>query len=632
MKNRRRHSGWAGLIPFATVLAGIGLGAGIFFGQRAAARRNAKLPVIQLPTFVAPPPLAPTALYAGSQNVPVLMYHDVLEKPGVYFDVTKRQFREQMEQLKGVDANVIPLADLYDHLRSGKQLPPRAVVITFDDGYAGQYENAYPVLKEFNYPATFFVHTKVVGVNTGRAHMTWDQLQSLDKEGLISIQCHTVSHPDDLRQCNDTQLHTELYDSKKELEQHLGHPIRFLAYPVGNADGRVAKVAHEAGYDMAMTMGPDYARGPADAFFVPRFLPKYFPDIRARLKSEDLEEPIQAAVLDVKPAPIEDGEEEDGQVHMKWIRGGRLWGVRINGRRTVPTIVRATGARCGLNGTFFSDARVNSAGAGIVGPIMSKFGPGFAPGLPGDRPRIAGRPLVLIAKDKIAFLPFQPNLAQDADGVERLLPGASDCFLTGAWLVHNGTALDHDALEKFRLSNIFDFRPRAFFGVDKEGRMFLGASSTGNQSDRLAETLEKLGLQECVLLDSGFSTSLVKDGEVLVSGIRRADMPARPVPHALMLYPVDEKTGKEILATGGAAGNAPANGPDANAPGDVPQAANAPENEPGNAPAPAAGGPPNSIEQLQALFAGDSPIPDEGILGDPATAGRQPRRKRRHRR
>ena len=59
-----------------------------------------------------------------------------------------------------------------------------------------------------------------------------------------------------------------------------------------------------------------------------------------------------------------------------------------------------------------------------------------------------------------------------------------------------------------------------------EGRPFLGASSTGNMSDRVAETLAKLGLKECVLLDSGFSTSLTLGQEVLVSGIRRADMPA----------------------------------------------------------------------------------------------------------
>src|SRR5262249_51830714 len=155
----------------------------------------------------------------------------------------------------------------------------------------------------------------------------------------------------------------------------------------------------------------------------------------------------------------------DGQVRMRWIRGGRLSSARLLGRREVPAIVRLGGASAGLNGTFFSDARINSAGSGIVGPILSRFGPGFAPGLPGDRERIAGRPLVLIAPDKMAFLPFQPHLALDPEGVQRLLPGATDAFVTGAWLVHRGHPLTHDELESFHLSNVFDFRPRAFFGI-----------------------------------------------------------------------------------------------------------------------------------------------------------------------
>ncbi len=640
MKNRKRSAGWHRLAPIGVVTAGVLAGLAVYFGHPLRAVRTRNLPVVPSLAAVLPaaaPPLAPTALYAGTQDVPVLMYHDVLEKPEVYFDVTPDQFREQMEALRSANAHVIPLAELYDHLRSGKQLPPHAVVITFDDGYAGQYENAYPVLKELRFPATFFVHTKAVGLNTSRAHMSWEQLKALDREGLISVECHTITHPDDLRKCSDSQLHAELWDSKKTLEEQLGRKIRFLAYPVGNADGRVAKVAHEAGYEMAMTMGRDYARGPADAFFVPRFLPKYLPEICRRLKTDDMQEPVDAAVLDTKPTAIENGEEEDGQVRLKWIRGGRLSGVRINGRRTVPTIVHAAGAECGLNGTFFSDARVNSAGAGIVGPIMSRLGPGFAPGLPGDRERIAGRPLILLAKDRIAFLPFQPHLALDPEGVDRLLPGATDCFIAGAWLVHKGTPLDHDALERFNLTNIFDFRPRAFFGVDSEGRTFLGASSTGNQSDRLAETLVKLGLRECVLLDSGFSTSLVKDGEVLVTGIRRKDMPARPVPHALVLYPVDAQSGKEVISaalTPPPAANDGAAGAAASGPGES-MAQAAPSSRPID-PSPGTGGAPAAtgaatMEQLQALFAGQNPIPDEGILGDPATAGRH-RKRHRHRR
>ena len=237
---------------------------------------------------------------------------------------------------------------------------------------------------------------------------------------------------------------------------------------------------------------------------------------------------------------------EDEQVRIRYVRGGRLSGVRLMGRRDVPAMVEASGAVAGLNGTFFSDARVDSRGSGIVGPILTRVGPGFGPGLVGDRERVAGRPFVVWSRDQMAFLPFAPHMALDEAGVQRLLPGATDCFLGGAWLIHKGQPLSHEELEGFGLSNIFDFRPRAFIGIDREGRPFLGAASTGNASDRLAELLATLDLEECVLLDSGFSTSLVLGRAVLVSGIRRADMPARPVPHFLLLHPVNPKTKAEV--------------------------------------------------------------------------------------
>ena len=491
---------------------------------------------------------APTGLFEGRSRVAVLMYHDVTDDPTVYFDVSTSEFRGHLRQLKAAGANVIQLRDLYDHMRHGKELPPRPVVLTFDDGYSGQYENAYPLLKEFGYPATFFVPTGTVGVKTSRDHMTWAQLQAMDQEGLVTVEAHTVSHPEDLRQVSDAQLRKELEASKKALEEKLARKIRFLAYPLGNADARVAKAAYDAGYEMAFTMGPGWSASPADALFVPRFYEGRIAEICAQIQEEP-NWPAASHVVELKPQPLETGTLEDGQVTIRWVRGGRMSSVRILGRQNIPELLHLTAAPAGLNGTFFSDARVNSVGAGIVGPIISRFGPGFAPGLPGDRERIAGRPLVVLSPTRMAFLPFQPHLALDEEGVKRLVPDATDCFIGGAWLVHRGSPLTRAQMERFELSNIFDHRPRAFFGIDREGRPFLGASPTGNQSDRLAESIAKLGAQECVLLDSGFSTSLVLGKEVLVSGYVREDVPARPVPHALLLYPVNPETGQEVLAT-----------------------------------------------------------------------------------
>jgi peptidoglycan/xylan/chitin deacetylase (PgdA/CDA1 family) len=545
--------------PVVTVLA-TGLAAGVI-GYLISPARALRLPGVKSPAEVMGqfPKIAagetkkpedtgvPTGLFEGTSRAAVLMYHDVTDHPAVYFDVSTTEFKRHLELLKSSGANVVPLQDLYDHMRFGRKLPERAVVLTFDDGYLGQFETVYPLLKKYNFPATFFVPTGTVGIKTSRDHMTWAQLQQMDKEGLVKIEGHTISHPEDLRKLDDEHVRKELGTSKKTLEEKLGRKVRFLAYPVGNADSRVAQIAHELGYEMAFTMGPGWSASPADALMVPRFYEGRIEEICRTMAADEPAWPATSHVVDVKPMDLESGELEDGQVDMRWIRGGRMCSVRIIGRQNVPELVHLTSAPAGLNGTFFSDARVNSVGAGIVGPIMSRFGPGFAPGLPGDRDRIAGRPLVVISPTRMAFLPFQPHLALDDGGVKRLIPDATDCFIAGAWLIHRGRPLTHDEMDRFHLTNIFDFRPRAFFGIDNQGRPFLGASSTGNQSDRLAESLAKLGLEEAVLLDSGFSTSLVLGNEVLVRGITRQDMAARPVPHALLLYPVDPKTNREVL-------------------------------------------------------------------------------------
>lgn len=543
-------------LPLAVGVSILGLlvGMGAYFAEPATARKLPQLATAAVrstpaePERAPEPEAAPAALNGGTQDVAVLMYHDITPRPSVYFDVTPAEFRSHLAQLRQANAHIVPLADLYEHLRSGKPLPPRSVVLTFDDGYLGQYEHAYPILKEHGYPATFFVHTGAVGVTTSRAHMTWEQLQKLDREGLVTIESHTISHPEDLRKCDDDQLSRELKESKLALEEHLGRKMRFLAYPVGNADGRVARVAREAGYELAFTMGPGWAASPEDAFFVPRFAPTRLATVVSRLATGELTAPIAPRVFDLETRDLEAGFLDDHAVRMRWVRGGRLSSARLPTRRDVPSIIKTAAAPAGLNGTFFSDARVNSLGAGIVGPVLSRFGQGFAPGLPGDRERIAGRPLVLISPTQMAFLPFRPHLALDEEGVQRLLPGTRDCFLGGAWLIHRGKPLSHEELERFSLENIFDYRPRAVVGIDNQGRPFLGAAMTGNASDRLARSLAKLGLEECVLLDSGFSTSLVLGREVLVSGIVREDMPARPVPHALLLHPVDPESGAEVLA------------------------------------------------------------------------------------
>src|SRR5436309_609588 len=106
--------------------------------------------------------------------VAVLMWHDVVaDKKEVWFDTSVAELKSQLAAIKRARCNVISLDTLYKHLHDGAPVPPRSIALTFDDNNRGLYENAFPLLKQYRYPATFFVHTNYIGVTTSKPHCDW---------------------------------------------------------------------------------------------------------------------------------------------------------------------------------------------------------------------------------------------------------------------------------------------------------------------------------------------------------------------------------------------------------------------------------------------------------------------------
>ena len=92
----------------------------------------------------------------------------------------RETFAAQMEYLARNQYNVIRLADLPDFLSGKRALPPRAVVITFDDGHVSTYQHAYPVLRQYGFPATFFLYTDFLGAGEG---LNWTHIHDMAKSG-----------------------------------------------------------------------------------------------------------------------------------------------------------------------------------------------------------------------------------------------------------------------------------------------------------------------------------------------------------------------------------------------------------------------------------------------------------------
>ncbi|MBO9542510.1 polysaccharide deacetylase family protein [bacterium] len=112
------------------------------------------------------------ALSHRSGRVPVLMYHRIHEEPDV-LNISPERFAAQMRLLREC-FSPISLSELVAHLHWGRPLPPDAVVVTFDDGYRDNYTHAFPILKAYDIPATFFVTTGMIGE---RRHFWWDRVR-----------------------------------------------------------------------------------------------------------------------------------------------------------------------------------------------------------------------------------------------------------------------------------------------------------------------------------------------------------------------------------------------------------------------------------------------------------------------
>ncbi|BAZ14125.1 polysaccharide deacetylase [Calothrix sp. NIES-4071] len=203
------------------------------------------LPAVPLPTIHAA---------AKKSQIPVMMYHDIISEKKVIYDLTPQELNKHFELIKAAQMTPISINKLVAHLRTGSPLPKKPILLTFDDGYSGQYEYAYPLLKKYGYPAVFAVHTSGIGVNAGRGHITWQQLQNIANDPLITISSHSLTHPA-LTKISDAQLEQEVIESKRILESRLGKQINYFTYPYGNYDYRVKKIVHKAGYLAAIAYG-----------------------------------------------------------------------------------------------------------------------------------------------------------------------------------------------------------------------------------------------------------------------------------------------------------------------------------------------------------------------------------------
>ncbi len=197
-----------------------------------------------------PTPLLPTpdGIYREAR-VPILMYHHIADPPpdadALRYDlsVPPARFEEQLRYLRHEGYESITLNDLALYLTVGKPLPPKPIILTFDDGYRDAYTHAFPLLKRYGFTGTFFLISEPID-NNDPDFLSWAEVEEMHAAGM-KFEPHSYNHPD-MRNRGFDFVVFQILAPKEAIEARTGETCRFFAYPMGRYDQFVIDVLRSA--------------------------------------------------------------------------------------------------------------------------------------------------------------------------------------------------------------------------------------------------------------------------------------------------------------------------------------------------------------------------------------------------
>ncbi|HET7507124.1 MAG TPA: polysaccharide deacetylase family protein, partial [Solirubrobacterales bacterium] len=186
--------------------------------------------------------------------VPILEYH-VLGRPQAevpYPDlyVARASFRKQMDWLDGQGFEAVTLEQVEEAWHHGGTLPPKPMVISFDDGYRPQYTFALPTLSEHGWPG-------VLNLKAEGSDLYESNVEAMLAAGW-ELAAHTINHSD-LTTLEGEALEEEVAGSREILRREYSVPVKNFCYPAGRFDETVIAAVEAAGYTGATTEIPGWA-------------------------------------------------------------------------------------------------------------------------------------------------------------------------------------------------------------------------------------------------------------------------------------------------------------------------------------------------------------------------------------
>ena len=211
---------------------------------------------------------------AFADQANVFVYHRFNDSRYPTTNISPQNFRAHLDLLHKQEFTVLKLGKVVDMLQKGESLPQRCAVITVDDAYHSFLTDGWPLLKQYNYPATLFVSTDTVG---GGDYLSWQEIKALQGEG-VEIGNHSASHAymlDRLTAESDADWRARVLEdirrSQDAFEKYLGLPAKLFAFPYGEFSPELVSLIKNSGFTAAFGQQSGVITGEQDFFSLPRF-------------------------------------------------------------------------------------------------------------------------------------------------------------------------------------------------------------------------------------------------------------------------------------------------------------------------------------------------------------------------
>jgi peptidoglycan/xylan/chitin deacetylase (PgdA/CDA1 family) len=210
----------------------------------------------------------------------IFVYHRFGDTKHQSTNTSIEVLKKEFEYFRTNGYRVVTLSKLVKTIKEGKSVPDNWVVLTIDDSYKSFYENGLPIFKAYGYPFTLFVYTKATEAGYGD-FMTWKEINEAKKYGELGFHSHRHPH---MVSKSSKDLKKDFTTGIELMQKRTGVKPKYFAYPYGEYDNRVKKIAKEYNFEAIVNQNVGAVSKFSDIFDIDRIALTGSTNLKSKLK------------------------------------------------------------------------------------------------------------------------------------------------------------------------------------------------------------------------------------------------------------------------------------------------------------------------------------------------------------